>query len=71
MKKKLPVVLCFILVLVVCLTGLGLGWFGDKIGRGTPVTIKRPSNAPPVGNSKQILFGDFHVHTTFSLDAFM
>ena len=61
------------------------GWFAEHRGAGDvlktrlPAQIiaqkqsaqKRSQRATRSTSKKQILFGDFHVHTTFSLDAFL
>jgi hypothetical protein len=74
-----------IVALGVALVGAGKGWFGVHEGPGA-VTDRRVAAAivaqraeseraaaRGLGNegAKQILFGDLHVHTTFSFDAFM
>ena len=63
-------------------TTLVIGCGGEPYGRGTPRTETLPAAAVearadrlqrgvPEGAGKQILFGDLHVHTTFSPDAFV
>lgn len=47
----------------------GKGYLGEPQAQGQISTI--PRETPPAGAEKQILFGDFHVHTTWSNDAYL
>ena len=81
MKK---ILIFLVLIAVLFLVSVYMGWFGQSRHvekfEGSPIPEKiitqrtseqiNASKNINVKNPKQILFGDFHVHTTFSTDAF-
>jgi hypothetical protein len=85
LKPVLAVVAAGLLAVGGYLGAVGLNLFGKHEGPGTPSGERIPDSvitqraraqrnaakALTAGSTRQILFGDLHVHTTFSTDAFL
>jgi hypothetical protein len=85
MRVLLLCILAGVLALGAYVSGALLGFYGDERSAGEPTQVRvldtvlaRRSQAQEsaavargVGAPKQVLFGDLHVHTTFSTDAFL
>ncbi|MBW2270397.1 MAG: DUF3604 domain-containing protein [Deltaproteobacteria bacterium] len=85
MRKVSIAVLGALLLALGCVYVVGMGWLGTRVDGGTPTRAELPAadvlarkarqDAATLhlagGAEKQILFGDLHVHTGYSGDAFL
>ena len=85
-RKVIIGVVVLLAIASVYLLGIQQDWYGEHMGPGSvaqgndgkreavaqrQITQRTASDSIGAGPDKQILFGDLHVHTSFSLDAYL
>lgn len=79
-QKILVYTLLLVVILAIYMTGIAFNWYGESESAGEIRALAIPDSVlserervqglVSEPGAKQILFGDLHVHTTFSSDAF-
>ena len=84
-KKIIKIIILIAILFIASIVMIGRGWLGNHEGPGTITNNQIPKqtienraktqniSSVKIGKNepKQILFGDLHVHTTYSFDAFL
>jgi hypothetical protein len=72
LKKVLLTLLLAIVLALLFFQAVGLGWFGQEWKPAPAVSGPRPATGTVSGQAQtQVLFGDLHNHTNYSMDAYI